>query len=91
VGTCRNRSGLAEGAVVATVTVTLAPGAVGFGETVHVDSEGAPAQVKATASVIPPSLPTIRVYVAACPGVTADDDEDPDGGASVKSSPMPAS
>jgi hypothetical protein len=37
-----------EGAVVVTVTVMLLPGVAEVGETVQVDSEGAPAQVNAT-------------------------------------------
>jgi hypothetical protein len=55
---------LTEGAVVVTLTLTLAaelPTVAGFGETVHVASEGAPVQVKFTVPVNPPSPPTLKV------------------------------
>jgi hypothetical protein len=51
---------LAEGAVVVTETVMLLPGVAELGETVQVDSEGAPVQLKLTVSDIPPSAPTLR-------------------------------
>jgi len=39
--------------------------------------------------VSPPSPPTLKAYVAVCPGETDCEDEDPEGVASVKSSPVP--
>lgn len=56
--------GALDGAVVVTVTVTFVavlPAVAGLGETVHVASEGAPVQVKATLPDNPPSPPTLRV------------------------------
>jgi hypothetical protein len=50
-GSGRERGALAEGAVEVTLTVTFVaelPSVTGFGETVHVASEGAPVQVKVT-------------------------------------------
>jgi hypothetical protein len=55
-----DRGIFAEGAVVLTETVTLLPGAAEPGETVQVDSEGAPVQLKLTVPDIPPSAPTLR-------------------------------
>ena len=58
------RGAVTEGAVVVTVTVTLVaelPAVAGFGETVQVASEGAPAHVKFTAPDNPPSPPTLKV------------------------------
>lgn len=51
----------AEGAVVATLTVTLVPAEAGLGETLQVASEGAPVQVKDTVPDNPPKLPTLNV------------------------------
>ena len=56
-GSGRASGVLDEGAVVETVTVILAaefPVVSGFGATVHVDSAGAPAQVKLTVPDSPP-------------------------------------
>ena len=58
------RGALADGAVVVTDTVIFVaelPGVSGFGETVHVASDGAPAQLKFTAWFRPPTLPTDKV------------------------------
>jgi hypothetical protein len=63
-GSGRERGALSEGAVVVTVTVTLAavlPMVAGFGETAQVASEGAPVQVKLTVPGNPPSPPTLKV------------------------------
>jgi len=63
-GSGRKRGAVAEGAVVVTVTVTVVaelPAVAGFGETVQVASEGAPAQVNATVPDNPPSPPTLNV------------------------------
>jgi hypothetical protein len=46
--------------VVLAVTVTLLPGVAELGETVQVDSDGAPVQLKLTVPDIPPSAPTLR-------------------------------
>jgi hypothetical protein len=81
-------------AVVVTVTVTLAavpPTVNGFGETVQVDCEGAPVQVKVTVPLMPPCPPTLKVKVAVCPRVTLAVVEDPAGVVKVKSSPVPLS
>jgi hypothetical protein len=56
-GSGRDRGVLSVAAVVVTATVTLVgvlPAVTGFGETVQVASEGAPAQVKVTVPDIPP-------------------------------------
>jgi len=61
------RGAVKEGAVVETVMVTLVaelPAVIGFGETVHDASEGAPVHPKVTLPAIPPSPPTLSVYVA---------------------------
>jgi hypothetical protein len=71
------------------IFVAELPTVAGLGETVHVDSEGAPVQVKVTAWLNPPSPPTLKVYVVDCPGEAVCDDEEPEGIASVKSSPVP--
>lgn len=58
------RGATSEGAVVETETVMLVaelPGVSGLGETVQVASEGAPLQVKLTAWLRPPRLPTAKV------------------------------
>lgn len=63
-GRGRARVTLTEGAVVVTLTVTLVgeiPTVAGFGETVQVASEGAPAQVKFTVPDIPPTPPKLKV------------------------------
>jgi len=80
---------IVERAVVVTVTVTLLPGAAGFGVTVQFEPEGYPVQVKATVWFGPPPPPTLRVYVAGCPAETVCVDKEPEGGASVKSAPVP--
>jgi len=72
-----------------TVTVILLPEGAGFGETAQVDSEGAPVQVKVTVWLNPPSLPTLKVYVAVCPGATVAVGGIPPGVVSVKSWPAP--
>jgi hypothetical protein len=74
---------------VTVIFVAELPTVAGLGETVHVDSEGTPVQVKVTAWLNPPSPPTLKVYVADCPGEAVCDDEEPAGVASVKSSPVP--
>jgi hypothetical protein len=66
---------MADGAVVVTITVKLLPGTTKFGETTQVDSEGTPAQVRATDWLNPPSPSTVKVYFADCPGETVADDE----------------
>jgi hypothetical protein len=71
--------------VVVALTVILPPGAFEFGETVQVAWEGAPVQEKLTLWLNPPSLPTLKVYVAVCPGEALCEDEDPEATASVKS------
>ena len=83
------RGGLADGAVVATLTVIVLPGAAEFGETVHVDSGGALVHEKLTLWLNPPWPPRLNEYVAVCPGETVCDDEDPEAVASVKSCPVP--
>jgi hypothetical protein len=63
-GSGRERGALTEGAVVVTLTVIFVaelPGVTGLGETVQVASEGAPAQVKLTLWLNPPSPPTLKV------------------------------
>ena len=67
------------------------PGAAGFGETVQVASVGAPVQVKLTLWLNPPSPATPKVYVADCPGAMVAEVEEPEGGATVKSWPVPLS
>ena len=62
-GICRERGPPDEGAVVVTVTVTVEaelPTASGFGETVQVDSAGAPTQAKLMDPVSPPTGPVKR-------------------------------
>jgi hypothetical protein len=81
-----------DGGVVVTVKVTFAaelPGVAGFGEAEQVASEGAPAQVKFTAWLKPPSPPTLSVYVADCPGETVAVVVEPEAGANEKSCPVP--
>jgi len=60
-------------------------------EAVQVASEGGPVQVKLTLWLNPPRPPTLKVYVADCPGVTVADVEEPDDAARVKSWPVPLS
>lgn len=63
-GSGRERGRAELAAVVVTVTVTFVgvlPAVTGFGETVHVASDGAPVQVKLTFPVSPPSPPTLSV------------------------------
>lgn len=63
-GSGRDRGALTEAAVVVTLTVALVaalPTVAGFGETVQVASEGAPAQVKVTVPDNPPSPPILKV------------------------------
>jgi len=63
-GRDRERGALSVAAVVVTVTVTLVaelPAVSGFGDTVHVASEGAPLQVKFTVPDNPPWPPTLKV------------------------------
>jgi hypothetical protein len=67
------------------------PAVTGFGETVQVASEGAPVQVRLTLWLNPPSPAIVKVYVAACPGATAAEVEEPEDAASVKSWPVPLS
>ena len=70
-GSGRERGTLSEGPVVATLTVIFVaelPAVSGFGETVQVASEGAPVQVTVTVPENPPSPPTLKLYVANCPG-----------------------
>ena len=60
----RERGTLTEGAVVVTLTVTFVaelPGVIVLGETVQVASEGAPAQVKLTVWLNPPSPTALKV------------------------------
>jgi hypothetical protein len=93
-GASRERQEAADGAVVVTVTVTLVgvlPGVSGLGEIEHVASDGAPEQAKLIAVAIPPCPPTLSVYVAAEPRVTEAVVAPPDGGAKVKSCPVPLS
>jgi hypothetical protein len=76
------------------VTVTLVaelPAVTGLGETVQVASEGAPVQVKLTLWLNPFSPPTLKVYVADCPGATVAEVEEPEAAATVKSWPVPLS
>lgn len=61
------------------------------GEAEHVASDGAPLQAKVTLASIPATPPTTKAYVAACPGVTLDEEEEPDDTVSVKSCPVPLS
>ena len=93
-GSGRERGVLTEGAVVVTLTMIFVaelPGVNGLGETVQVASEGAPVQVKPTLWLNPPSPPTLKVYVADCPGATVAEVGEPDGAASAKSWPIPLS
>jgi hypothetical protein len=87
-GSGRERGALAEGAVVVTLTVIFVaelPGVTGVGGTVQVASEGAPVQVKLTLWLNPPSPPTLKVYVADCPGATVAEVEEPEGAVKLKS------
>jgi hypothetical protein len=80
--------------VVVTLTmifVSELPGVTVLGEIVQVDSEGVPVHLKLTDWFMPPSLPTLRIYVADCPGETAAEVEDPDADVTVKSWPVPLS
>ena len=93
-GSGRERGALTEAAVVVTVTVTLVavlPAVTGFGETVQVASEGAPVQVKFTVPVIPLDHPHLRCSLQLEPGATVAEVEEPEGGANVKSWPVPLS
>jgi hypothetical protein len=93
-GSGRERGAVTEGAVVVTLTVTFVaelPGVSVLGETVQVASEGAPAQVKLRLWLNPLSPPTLKVYVADCPGATVAEVEEPEAGATVKSWPVPLS
>jgi hypothetical protein len=75
-GRCRERGALSEAAVVVTATVIFVaelPGVSVLGDTVHVDFEGAPVQVKLTLWLNPPWPATAKVYVADCPGETVAD------------------
>jgi hypothetical protein len=80
--------------VVATITVTglgaALPGASEVGETVQVASEGAPVQLNPTVWLKPPKLPRLRENVADNPGETEFDVGAPEGGARLKSGPLPA-
>jgi len=92
-GSRRERGVLTDGAVVATVTVTLVAellAVTGVG-TVQVASEGAPVQVRFTLWLNPHSPAIVKVYVADCPGATASVVEEPEAAASVKSWPVPLS
>jgi hypothetical protein len=63
-GSGRDCGALTEGAVVVTVTVMFVaelPGVSGFGETVQVDLDGAPVQVKFTFWLNPPRPLTAKV------------------------------
>jgi hypothetical protein len=63
-GRGRERGAPADAAVVVTVTVTFVaelPTVNGFGETVHVASEGAPVQARLIVADNPPSPPTLKV------------------------------
>jgi hypothetical protein len=76
------------------VTVTLVaelPGVTGFGEAVHVASDGAPVHVRFTLWLNPSSPVAVKVYVADCPGETLTEVGDPGAAASVKSWPVPLS
>lgn len=87
-----DRGAAAEGAVVVTVTVIVDAVLLvvsGFGETVHVDSAGAPVQVKSTVPANPPSPLEESAKIAGCPGETVTVVADPGGGMMVKSSPVP--
>jgi hypothetical protein len=84
--------GLTEDPAVVTVTFTdEAADPFRFtepGDTLHVESAGAPAQLSATEPLNPPPGETETVYVALCPGETdALDDDAP----TVKSWPIPVS
>jgi hypothetical protein len=83
------RGAMADGAVVVTITVKLLPGTTKFGETTQVESKGTPAQIRATDWLNSPLPSTVKVYIADCPGETVADNEEPDTGASVKSSHVP--
>jgi hypothetical protein len=61
----------------------------GLGETVHVDSAGAPVQVKFTVPVNPPNPLEERVKIAGCPAETVTEVAEPVGVTIVKSSPVP--
>jgi hypothetical protein len=87
-GSRRERGALTEAAVVVTLTVILVaelPGVTGLGETVQVASEGAPAQVRLTLWLNPPSPATPKVYVTDCPGEAVAEVAEPDGVVNVKS------
>jgi hypothetical protein len=59
-----------------------------LGDIEHVESAGAPLQLKVTARVNPPSGTTLSEYVALAPGVTVAVDKD---GAKEKPCPLPES
>lgn len=87
-GTCRDRGTLTEDAVVVTVAVTFVPELLGVTEdceSEHVASEGPPLHDRVTAWSNPPRLAAVRVYVAAPPGETVADEEDPVATARLKS------
>jgi hypothetical protein len=93
-GSGRERGPLTEGAVVVTVTVTLAaelPGVNGLGEAVQAAWKGAPVQVRLTLWLNPSSPVKLKMYAADCPGETVAELEKPDATASVKSWPVPLS
>ena len=88
-GRGRIRGGMADGAVVVTMIVKLPPGATESGAATQVDAVGNPPQVRATNSLNPPSLPTLNLYIADCPGEMVAEDEEPAGMEIVKSCQVP--
>ena len=74
---------------MATFTVMLLRRPAGFGETVQVDSAGAPAQIRATELLNTPVSPKLKAYVAVCPGAAVAEGDEPEAVARVKSSPHP--
>jgi hypothetical protein len=83
------RDGPREAVVVLTETVmgiAEAPSVADGGETVQVDSAGAPIQLKET---VPPLPTRLTVYVADCPGETVAVVEEPEPDAKAKSTPEP--
>ena len=85
---------MTDDAVVATLTVIFIaemPGVTGLGETVQLDSEGAPAHVKLTLWLNPPTPATLRTKVAGDPGATVATVDEPAAALTEKSTPVPLS
>jgi hypothetical protein len=73
--------------VIETETVAAADSETELGDTVQVDSAGAPLQANVTIWLNPPAGETVRENIAVWPAETVVEDEEP--GLSEKSSPSP--